>query len=109
VKAPWRDDPDLVRQADEEDLQRVELQPRWQRLFEMIEVMFVGEGLSWKDKTQRTVLRGFLWQSKKKVAVDPDGARAYVIDAMYGIAAALEIEPHELFKDLKPKEPAVVT
>jgi len=95
----WHDDPDLVRQADEDDLQRIEVEARWSRLFDMVEIIFAPGGGGILGKVERGVFRGFLWQAKKKVAVDPAGARAYVIESIQNVTAALEVEPSELYPD----------
>jgi hypothetical protein len=99
----WRDDPDFVRQADEDDLQTIQVESRWANLFAMVEQIFVPGGGGLVSGAQRALFKGFLWQAKKKVAVDPDGSRSYVIESMTSIAACLEIEPRELYPDLKPK------
>lgn len=102
----WRKDADLVRQdGDEEFTQKIDLEPRWADLFGDIERIFVGQGGGFVTGTWRVMFRGFLWQAKKRVAVDPDGARDYVTQSMQLICARLQIEPRELYPDLKPKEP----
>jgi len=107
----WKDDPDLVRPNDDDELlQKLDLEERWSRLFANVEQIFVGDGGGFVKGTWRAMFKGFLWQAKKRVAIDPDGARHYVIESMQLIAACLEIEPRELYPDLKPKsekEPAV--
>jgi hypothetical protein len=107
----WKDDPELVRQNDDDELlQKIELEDRWSRLFTAVEQIFVGDGGGFVRGTWRAMFKGFLWQAKKRVAIDPDGSRSYVIESMQLIAACLEIEPRELYPDLKPKpekEPAV--
>ena len=103
----WRDNPDLVRGDDVDELQHIEVETRWSNLFDMVEGIFVPGNTGVMAGAQRAMFKGFLWQAKKKVAVDPDGARAYVIESMHAIAACLEVEPAELYPDLKPKAPAV--
>lgn len=106
----WKDDPELVRQGDDDDLlQTLTLDERWQQLFSAVEQIFVGDGGGFVKGTWRAMFKGFLWQAKKRVAVEPEGSRNYVIESMQLISACLKIEPRELFPDLKPKdkEPAV--
>ncbi len=98
----WRNDPDLVRQKDEDELQRVVLSPEWEQLFEVISSMFIGQGGGMLGKAQRVVLKGLAWQARKRVAEEPDEARAFVRDSVQMIAASLRIEPLELFPDWKP-------
>ncbi len=105
----WQDDPDLVRAGDEDDLQRIDVEIRWQHLFEMMESIFAPGDGGFAAGAQRAFMKGLMWQAKKKVAADPDGARAYVIESMHAIAACLEVEPVELYPDLKPKAAAGVT
>ncbi len=96
----WRDDPDLIRQPDEDDLQHVIVEPNWAMLFDNVEAIFVepsARGLV--AKGERAVLKGFLWQAKKKVAADPAGARAYVMDSLRMVCACLKVEPTELYLD----------
>src|SRR5438270_10478512 len=101
-------DPELLRQDDDDELQHLELESRWARLFETVESVMVGDaGGGFVKGTWRVMFKGFLWQAKKRVAAEPDGTRRYVVESMQVIAACLEIEPLELFPDLKPKEPAV--
>ena len=100
----WRDDPDLIRQPDEDDLQRIVVEPNWEMLFSNVETIFVDpnavRGLRGAvAKTERAVLRGFLWQAKKKVAGDPAGARAYVVESLRMVCACLRVEPTELYLD----------
>lgn len=104
VANSWRDDPELVRTADEDVYQEVVVEERWEQLFSVVEAMFVGEGMSLKDRAMRATMRGMLFQAKRKVAADPDNARLYVVDAMRTIAACLRVEPLELFPDLKLAE-----
>jgi hypothetical protein len=106
----WKDDPELVRQNDDEDLlQTIQVDSRWTQLFTAVEQIFVGDGGGFVKGTWRAMFKGFIWQAKKRVAVDPDASRAYVIESMTLIAACLQIEPRELYPDLKPRapEPAV--
>lgn len=107
ARRSWRDDPDLVRDADEDLLQEVVVEPRWANLFAMVEQIFAPGGGGLVGGAQRALFKGFLWQAKKKVAIDPDGSRAYVIESMAAIAACLQVEPRELYPDLKPKGAAV--
>jgi len=104
----WRKDPDFVRQDDDEDdlVQQLELEETWTQLFSAVEQVFVGEGGGFIKGTWRAMFKGFVWQAKKRVAVDPEGSRAYVLESMQLISACLRIEPRELFPDLKPKSEA---
>jgi len=107
VSPTWRDDTDLIRQSDEEELQRVEVLPEWEQLFDLIGQMFIGSGGGMVAKAQRTVLKGLAWQARKRVAQEPEEARIFVRDALRMIAACLRLEPVELYPDLKPEpEPA---
>lgn len=97
----WRDDPDLVRQKDEDELQRVVVSEEWEQLFDIIGSMFAGQSGGMVGKAQRVVLKGLAWQAKKRVAEAPDEARAFVRDSLQMIAACLRIEPIELYPDLR--------
>jgi hypothetical protein len=101
----WREDPDLIRQGDEDDVQQIQLPEEFEQLFVIVERMMFSEGGGWGAKAQRTVLRGFVWGVKKRVAAEPEGARAFIVEALQMIAAALRVEPLELYPDLA-KEPA---
>ncbi len=37
-------DADMIRQPDEDELQRVDVLPEWEQLFEVIGQMFIGTG-----------------------------------------------------------------
>lgn len=97
----WRDDSDLVRQKDEDELQRVDVPPEWDQLFDIIGAMFIGQGGGMVGKAQRVVLKGLAWQARRRVSEAPDEARAFVRDSLQMIAACLRIEPVELYPDLK--------
>lgn len=107
----WQDDPDLVRQADEDVLATVEVEAHWQKLFDMVELIFVPDGGGMVRKAERAALRGMLWQAKKRVAQDPVGARQYLTDSLCMVVAAMEIEPLDVYPNLKraPQEPAVAS
>jgi hypothetical protein len=100
ARESWRDDPDLIRQKDEEDLQQVVVDADWAMLFNNVEGIFVeptARGLV--AKGERAVLRGFMFQAKKKVSKDPTGARDYVLQSLRMVCACLKIEPTELYLD----------
>jgi hypothetical protein len=101
----WRADPDLVRTPDEDDLQRIPVTEQWERVFEQIGLVLIGPSEGMWAKGGRAMFKGIVWQMRKKVAADPDGARNYVVDALRIISACLEVEPIELYPDLK-QEPA---
>lgn len=107
----WQDDPDLVRQPDEDVLATVEVEAHWQKLFDMVELIFVPDGGGMVRKAERAALRGMLWQAKKRVAQDPVGARQYLTDSLCMVVAAMEIEPLDVYPNLKraPQEPAVAS
>ena len=96
-------DAELVRQPDEDELQRVEVLPEWEQLFDVIGQMFIGTGGGMIAKAQRTVLKGLAWQARKRVAQEPEEARLFVRDALRMIAGCLKLEPLELYPDLKPE------
>src|SRR5258708_37305655 len=95
----------MIRQPDEDELQRVDVLPEWEQLFEVIGQMFIGSGGGMIAKAQRTVLKGLAWQARKRVAAEPEEARIFVRDALRMIAACLRLEPVELYPDLKPETP----
>lgn len=99
-------DDDLLRQADEDELQRVDVAPEWEQLFVVIDQMFIGSGGGWFAGIQRSALKGLAWQARKRVAAEPEEARVFVRDALRMIAACLKLEPLELYPDLK--QPAAV-
>ena len=97
-------DAELVRQPDEDELQRVPVLPEWEQLFEVIDQMFIGSGGGMVAKAQRIVLKGLSWQARKRVAQEPEEARIFVRDALRMIAACLKLEPVEMYPDLKPAD-----
>lgn len=104
MREAWRADPELIRQPDEDELQRVDILPEWEQLFTVIGQMFTGSGGGMVAKAQRTVLKGLAWQARKRVAAEPEEARIFVRDALRMIAACLKLEPLELYPDLKPEQ-----
>ena len=98
----WRDDPELVRQGDEDELQRVEVPDEWEQLFAMIGQMFVGSGGGMVGKAQRVVLKGLVWQARKRVSAEPDEAREFGLQSVRAIAACLRLEPVEMYPDWQP-------
>ena len=53
----WREDAELVRQDDEDDLQTIEVEQRWANLFAMVEKIFVPGGGGLVSGAQRALFR----------------------------------------------------
>jgi hypothetical protein len=76
VSESWRDDPDLVRDSDEDLAPDPELDVRWRGVFD--ELIPVHQG-------------------RKYVSRNPDKARETVIQAIRLVVAQLRVEPAEVY------------
>lgn len=91
----WRDDRDLVRDADEDLAPEPELTELWSGVFDDLIPMVVGARGSHGIIHQAIKL--LVHQARKYVSRNPDRARSTVIQAMRLVAAQLRVEPAEVY------------
>jgi hypothetical protein len=97
----WRQDRDLVRD-DSEALEKPAMltDERWLRIFEVLIPAVLG-------RTGKGIIgqaiKLMTHQARKFVARDPEAARQTILETIRMTSAALELEPTEIFPDLKPK------
>lgn len=89
----WRDDPDLVRQDGSGGEVAVAVDDRWARVFALVDQVMAGQ-----SGVMVMAAKGAVTMARRRAAEDPEGTRQTVIQALRVVAAALEIEPGELYE-----------
>lgn len=91
----WREDPELIRDSDEDLAPAPELDERWRGVFDELIPMVMGSrggrGLVGQ------AIRLMVYQGRKYVSRNPEKARETVIQAIRLVAAQLRVEPAEVY------------
>jgi hypothetical protein len=89
----WREDSGMVRSEARKKPSTGD--PRWDALFDNLEPWAArwGSGMF----SLGSMMRAGLGEGRRRVAADPEGSRAEVLDAIRLVVACLQLEPAEVY------------
>jgi hypothetical protein len=97
----WREDPDLVRHDDDLVAEPPPpLDEGWSVIFGYVEQLLGQDRGGLAGFAVRAAARSALEGARLKVSGDPEGSRQQLIEVMRAVAAALKIEPAELYAEV---------